>query len=339
LFVFCLALVTITASDSSSGAKDNSDAHLPYRFQQVHQVPGVGYQPRDPWSRRALLCRVPGQDADAVLWTQARGPRLLGYLAGSFHAAWMEPYPEIINGEGITSRVDGVWTFKQGGEPEAVFHALDPNRFRLLVERRRVRDGILTARFELETGPDRNGDGAWDGDVRVAGVVDVPTADGLWQALVILARAAYDLSPRGVRVVAADTGELLWSYLVGPQPGYDDFAMEDLDGDHEPEIIFGGAAVGNIHQGDFNGTRDDSTRVFALDGAGRLLWSRPFAPYSASMTLRVADVSGDSLPEVLVGSRSAVKECKGIFLLDGKGALLDSLIIPSGVCELALIPG
>jgi len=339
LFVFCLALMAISAGVSPSAAKDDSYSRLPYQFHQVKQIPGARAQSFNPWSSKSLICRVPGQEADGVLYTWDRGPRLLIYLAGSYREDWMEPYPMEFNGEDNPSGVDGVWTFHQGGEPEAVFHAFSPNRFRLLVERHRVRDGKLTARFELDTGPDLNGDGVWDGEVRVAGLLNVPTPAGPQKALVILAMAAYDLSPRGVRAVAADTGELLWNYLVGPKPGYDDFAMADLDGDHEPEIIFGGEAVGNIHQGDFNGTRDDSTRVFVLDRSGHLLWSRPFAPYPATLNLRVADVRGDSLPEILVGSGSSARECNGLFLLDGKGSLLDSLAVPSGVGEIAVIPG
>lgn len=337
LIFFSVVLVATTIATRNSGAQEDSDQHYPYRFCQVRQSQGVGRFSRNPWERNSRVCRVPGRESDGILYTNPRGPRLLGHLAGSYPIAWMDPYPGLFKGEDCKSTVDGVWTFGQHGEPEAVFHVFDPSRFRLLVERHRVRDGELTARFELATGPDRNGDGVWDGDVRVAGVVDVPTPAGPRQALVVLVKTAYDLT-RGVRAVAADTGELLWEYLVGPQPWYDNIAIADLDGDGEPAIIFGGGAVGNMHQGDFNGTRDDSTRVFVLDHAGRLLWSRPLAPYSASMELVVADVRGDSLPEIMLGSRCAEEERNGLFLLDGNGALLDSLTIPSGVLELRMIP-
>ncbi len=166
----------------------------------------------------------------------------------------------------------------------------------------------------------------------------MPLDGSFRQALLLLSRAGFDLGPRGVRALDVETGETLWSYFVGPKPEPLDTHLVDLDADGSPEIIFGGSAVGNIHEGAFHGTRDDTSRVFVVDASGNLRWSRAFNSYPARVFVRVADLRGDSLPEIIVGTKSPDWEGNGLFLLDGAGTPLDTLMVPAGVRKVGVLP-
>ncbi len=86
----------------------------------------------------------------------------------------MEPFPAPFNSDDNFPSVDGVWMFDDPQEPVAVFHSSTPDRKCFLFECRRVSDGALRSRFEIAGGPDPNGDGIWDGEMRVMGLSGCP---------------------------------------------------------------------------------------------------------------------------------------------------------------------
>jgi len=337
LVIVLVLLGVLRIPPASIAGEDPRD--YPYRIVPRTTFPGVGRIFDEGWRRSSVVFHPEDSDSDVVLRCLSTGARRLDWIHGAWQERWMEPFPTQFNNKDNFPTVDGVWMFDDPREPVAVFHCSTPDRKRFLFECRRVSDGTLRSGFEIAGGPDHDGNGVWDGNIRIMGVIRVPGDQGSRQALVLLSRAGYDLGPRGIRAQDVETGDTLWTYFVGPKPKPRNSHLADLDRDGSPEIIFGGAAVDNIHKGYFHGTRDDTSRVFVLDTAGQLRWSRAFSPYPAIIFIKVADLRGDSLPEILVGTRSTDWAGNGLFLLDGEGNLLDSLMMPAGVRRMAVFPG
>ncbi len=327
----CLVLALVWAGWASAGMSGRPR----YRFVARRVLGGFGSGSSDPFAKASMVVPGPDHKGDWILRTVPQGPRRQVALFDSWPTIWMEPYPAAFNGDASQSVVDGVWSFGPDAEPEAVFHSYLPDRSRAVFQRHRIGDGHMTARFELPTGQDPDGSGSWDGNIRVAGVMDVPTPQGDRQAMILVCNAGRDLQPRGVQAVDARTGEVLWTYFFGPKPEWDSFALADLDGDGVREIIVAGSAVDNIHAGYFHGTRDDTSRVFVLDNAGKLRWSRPFAPFSSRVFIQALGAREDSPPAIVAGVMSSDPQVNGLYLLDGEGRLVGHLRVPSGIRDLS----
>ena len=128
--------------------------------------------------------------------------------------------------------------------------------------------------FALDRAPDENGDGRNDATIFLAGSLSVPTAEGPVQALILGCPAGFDLSTRGILAVNPVNGKVLWHYLAGPKAPVPNIEILDLDGDGTREILYLGVGTGNIPKaGRLGNYGDHESRLIALDGRGRELWT------------------------------------------------------------------
>ncbi len=336
--ICCGVLLLMGAATTMAAPDDYLKAphHLPYRFENMGTFSNLDFCNRG-WGRRGLLCDIDGDGIGERFNISDTGPKMNKGPLMAGENVWQDPLPVDFNHENSRMSVEGVWTFADSLGPEVVFRSSTEDRFRWLIQRRRAVDGKLIASFELKGGEDHRPDGIWDGDIKVLGVEDVINAGVSRQAMIILATVGFDLQKRGVLAVDAETGQVIWEYSMGPKPRFDQALLVDLDGDKRREIVFSTSATGNIHEGYFNGTRDDTTRVFAINPDGKLLWSWPCGPDPSDNSIIVHDLDNDGFCEVIVVSNTAVSSDNKVWLLDYKGRELAEQAVGGGADWLDLV--
>ncbi|RJP76719.1 MAG: hypothetical protein C4524_09625 [Candidatus Zixiibacteriota bacterium] len=121
-------------------------------------------------------------------------------------------------------------------------------------------------RREMYHGWDRNGDGAWEGNIAPELILDVD-GDGR-DEVICFAYAGFDCEPRGVWAVDPADGRVLWTHPTGCTACW--LSAADLEEDGTAEIIVGTTAPCQGHQA---GTTDDrhSYLVILEAATGRLL--------------------------------------------------------------------
>jgi signal transduction histidine kinase len=104
-----------------------------------------------------------------------------------------------------------------------------------------------------------------------------------------------DAAKRGIIAVEMKSEKIAWEYLCGPQ--VTNYVIGDVDGDGRDEIAFGTYAPDN--GAEYNGSKDDSSFVFLLDGDGRLRWRKPIGPYFTGGAVNIGDLNDDGQKDIV----------------------------------------
>ena|GEM_PF-1560459 len=337
LWIILPALVMLSAAMPTLAVESppelESRGHLPYRVVDVGDFWFLD-QGDSKWCSRGVLLDPDGGGALLIASISDMGPNVNLHDGPRNSPVWQEPLPVEFSRRNCQLGVDGIWEFDPGIGPEAVFRASTEDRTRWRIERRRLEDGRLIAAFEVDGGRDRRPDGVWDGGLKVMDVEPVVAAGDTVQAMIFLTTDGHDKNRRGAFAVDAGTGAVLWEYLVGPQTRPEAAFLQDLDGDGRREIVFAGLATGNLRDTSFNGTRDDTARIFVLSPDGALVWSRACGVYPGSGCAESLDVDGDGLMEVAVGGTTSAADNNRVEVIDHRGLVLQSLDVGAGVIRL-----
>ncbi len=174
----------------------------------------------------------------------------------------------------------------------------------------------------------RYGNSVWDGGVERVALADLD-GDGK-DELVVGVSSGYGGRPRGVYAFSLNTHSVIWKFLCGPQ--VKSIAACDFDGDGRSEIAVGGHGVCNGCVD--NGMSDFESYVFLLDGDGGLVWKRMIHRGSSHADIRLADMDGDSVPEIVVRGWCALEDAErsdSILILDAAdGNLKEAIPSDSG---------
>ena len=100
-------------------------------------------------------------------------------------------------------------------------------------------------------------------------------------------------------------------------------AWRNLDGDGRREIVVSANGVGNLGGERINGTSDDSTHVFVLDGDGGLLWRRAFLAAPSGTVLEIDDFDGDGSTDVVCAAYSRTNDMWRLLRLEGATGRID----------------
>ncbi len=162
--------------------------------------------------------------------------------------------------------------------------------------------GAIKGSFDLEGGEEVRADKRWDGNYIVKGMLEIPV-DGVDRtALVICVNIGFDLEGRGVLAVDPWTGEILWRYVMGPNPlGYATEVV-DLDRDGNREVVVYGRAPDNLGGRKINGYSDNESRLFVLNHKGDLLWTRHLGDWFGGGYLITSDFTGDGNLEIITST-------------------------------------
>jgi signal transduction histidine kinase len=161
----------------------------------------------------------------------------------------------------------------------------------------------FSVNVELPSGEDRRPPATWDGSYVAEGVL--ADADGQGQpAILLVRRAGYDATLRGVCAVSPVDGHLIWEYVGGAQVAQNGIVLDDLDGDGLEEICLATSAPRNLGGRLINGTSDDRAYLIVLDQQGRTVWQTEFGGGFASGDLQTHDLTGDGHPEILLSVRN-----------------------------------
>jgi len=151
-----------------------------------------------------------------------------------------------------------------------------------------VLDSRLTLRgkWMLISGVDRNGSGAWDGNVRPALMRDFNN-DGYVDFLGII-ESNFDYKPRGLLAFDFKNQRLLWKFYTGAT--ITSVLAEDVDKDGHLEIIFGCGAPGN--HSSVNGTDDSHSYLVVLTHQGERIDQYETGGLFSSCTPKAGDIHG-----------------------------------------------
>ncbi len=299
---------------------------LPYRFEIV-MAPAESAWLKGGWRMRHLFQDIDGDGHEDTFRVTQFGVSLS--LARSLRKTdlWHNTLPPAFTTQEPCGSIDGAWDVDGDGALEAVITASTADgglwMFRLID----IETGKTKREFTLPGGPDTRGDGGWDGNFRVIGPLTATGPDGPRPGLLIASEAGYDIEPRGMRVLDAVTGDVLWTYLTGPKPIIHTISIADLDGDGSSEVIFGCTGVGNMTTQSFNGTQDDRAMVFVLNDDGALRWSVDMGPAPAGCDIALLDVEDDGRLEVLICGHLPHLGGDGLELRDADGGSVMSLIM------------
>lgn len=287
------------------------------------------------WAQSTLYQDIDGDGLDEEF--EAENPGVYCYSPnpdGSRSSLWWHNLDRKWAHRAPCASLDGIRDVEGNGDLELLLMACTADGMDWMLQRRRVVDGTIVDSYEFAGGEDRDGDGTWDGSYKTIGVIDVPVGSRFHRALVILAEAGFDLQPRGVFALDTESGDVLWEYLVGPRPGPWGAEVVDLNGDGRLEILFSGRAVNNIHDAEYNGTRDDRAMVFVLGDDGRLQWSYTGFRGTGSVSYATVDRDGDDCREVIVADGRSGFDRNRLMALDCQGAGIDSLVVGADVVDL-----
>jgi len=149
--------------------------------------------------------------------------------------------------------------------------------------------------------------------------------------MIVALGSGYSLQPRGLYAMNPRTGCLMWKYETGIN--IHQLRAADVDNDGRPEIVVASTSPGNGSRA--NGFSDSVNYVACLNSDGRLRWkdSLRFVGSGGEVSIEVADITGDSLKEVVVLDKCILDKASPdrLLVLDGRtGAFLREEPAPAG---------
>jgi len=307
---------------------------LPYQFQLIENRENWVDLDRG-WVNSVLFWDIDEDGLQEEL--TARNPGIVcdgKHRDGSVFQRWQRNVGVDFSYRSPCASLDGVWDVLGNGNLELVdtIHTEDHSRW--LIERRRLTDGSLIASYPISAGPDNRPDNIWDGFYEVFGCFTAHTPQGPRRALAVACDAGHDQQPRGVMALCVATGEILWSYFVGPRPNSSSLHIVDLDGDERQEICFTGIAVNNLHGQLFNGTSDDRPMLFVLRDNGSLAWSHSLTPGTGGASLEILEPEMTGECVLALGTNISHLTDNELVLLDHRGTELARAEVGSGVSSI-----
>jgi len=199
--------------------------------------------------------------------------------------------------------------------------------------------GDLRGSFDLEGGQDIRADGIWDGSYRVIGTLECSRDGQDRTALIINVNIGFDLEGRGVLAVDPWTGEILWRYVIGPNPI--DFAcmVVDLDHDGDREVVIFGRAPDNLGGRKINGYSDNESRLFVLDHQGELMWTHRLGGWYGGGFMEIADLDGDGFEEIITSTHTTPEVWGEVVVWSHDGRSLARRTFDTESRNVVLIPG
>jgi len=130
--------------------------------------------------------------------------------------------------------------------------------------------------------------------------------------VVLIPRGFPDSSPALCALRARD-GKLLWKAPCASQ-AYHSLTAASIAPGQGQSILFG----------------DKHTRLYCLDPKGNLRWKTQLGGRGVFFTPAIADLNGDGNTTLFVEVRGESDDNKALFVLDDRGAILESLPLPGG---------
>jgi len=194
--------------------------------------------------------------------------------------------------------------------------------------------GRLLLQTEEVTGDDRNADGLWDGTVLPYRALDLD-GDGRNELLTVVS-SAFDLEPRALLAIDAETGRERWRFSCGSLFG--NLHVVTAPADATPRLIL--TTCGVCNGSEAGGYPDDGAYVFVLNGEGELQAERTFGGECAKVSAALGDLDGNERLDLVVALNSNFQlpnAAFGLYLLDpftlaierhiDPGTYLDPLIL------------
>ncbi|MCK4415342.1 MAG: hypothetical protein KAY32_17545 [Candidatus Eisenbacteria sp.] len=175
------------------------------------------------------------------------------------------------------------------------------------------RRGEMIYRTPIQTGPDLNSTGDWDGCVRPLLATDL-TRDGRAE-LIVNRNAAFDRTPRGLVAYDVARNAELWSFACGSP-------IEQICPLSDPqtgERLLLASTVAVMNGADEGGFTDRYAYLFLLGSDGRVIHQLSWGGAGAKLRFALADLDADALPEAIVGINSNFQRpdaTYGLALLD-----------------------
>jgi len=199
--------------------------------------------------------------------------------------------------------------------------------------------GAIKSSFDLEGGEEVRTDQRWDGNYIVKGMLETPV-DGVDRtALILCVNIGFDLEGRGILAVDPWTGEILWRFVMGPNPlGYATEVV-DLDRDGHREVVVYGRSPDNLGGRKINGYSDNESRLFVLDNKGELLWTRRLGGWFGGGYLITSDLTDDGFLEIITSTNTTPEVWGEIVVWSHDGTSLARHTATEQYQNVALFPG
>lgn len=342
--VFCILFVfLITWGGNAAGVVQvdltGDPGYLPYEAQSFshfrgHPLKNLGFGPVgvlfdidgdgfQDWirSNNDYVCGVGHNQGSPVTYYQTNlPPEFCRETGPSFSLS----QPMDLDGDGVaeivvTGHTEDHWGWR--------FWIIDP------------RSGAIKKSFDLEGGQEVREDGRWDGNYIVNGVLETTVDGDDRTALVICVNIGFDLEGRGVLAVDPWTGEILWRFVMGPNPlGYATEVV-DLDRDGHREVVVYGRAPDNLDGRKINGYSDNESRLFVLDNNGELIWTRRLGGWFGGGYLITSDLTGDGNLEIVTSTYTTPEVWGELVAWAHDGTSLASLTDTEQYQDVVLFPG
>jgi nitrogen-specific signal transduction histidine kinase len=147
--------------------------------------------------------------------------------------------------------------------------------------------------YKIKKGIDRNGNGFWDGQIRIVAVADINEDGNL--DIIIQILTAYDLYPRGIYVFDLKNNRKIWEFLSGARVSY--FEMSDITNDGVSEILLGSSAPDN--GANSNNFDDEHSYLIILNQEGTILKHLKMGSRSSVCRNIALDVDGTNAPKLV----------------------------------------
>ena len=303
---------------------------LPYSFVEQNFLPPF-YMDHGGWLNGGLLHDV---DGDGRLESiDARNPGISCQTINRDHASeslwWYNVPPEFAHRTPCTD-ISGVWDLTGSGRLEVVLTLSNQARTRWAVERLDARTGALIQHLDLPQLKETRFDREMDTDMFVVGVMDAHMPSGPRRVLILHTRTGHDLQPRGPMALDVETGEVIWQYFTGPKSLLRQAFLLDLENDGTQEIVFSGGVTNNIHEGSYEGLRDDRAHIFCLESDGRLRWRRPMPTTTIHVFLDTLREAGTDTASLVFSTRDLSSTPSQLGVMDARGNIIVTTPLPAG---------